>query len=679
MTNVLLEPHILPPFSSIKPEMIVPAISELTERNRKLVNTLVDEITEPTWENFVLPLEQWGDELNQAWSPVGHLSHVADSEAMRTAYNEAIALLSAYSTEMGQHQGLYRLYRKLKESDEWNSMTLAQQKSINDELLGFELSGIALPEEQQKRFAELAKKSSLLSNQFSENVLDATQGWVKEISDQEMLAGIPETGVATLKQNAQLKEKDGWLINLEFPSYLPVMTYADNRELREEVYEAFVTRASEVGPNSGKWDNAETMAEIMAVRAEKSELLGYNNWAEVSLVQKMAESPEQVLSFLYELADKSLPQAKSEFDELQQFAKAHLDIDELKPWDLAYVSEKLKQQKYSISDEELRPYFPVNTVINGLFETATRLFGVSFQEQKEFDTYHPDVKFFKVLEGEEHVASFYLDLYAREGKRGGAWMDDCRVRRATNQGIQIPVAYLTCNFTAPVGDKPALLTHNEVTTLFHEFGHGIHHMLTKVEVASVSGINGVAWDAVELPSQFMENFCYEPEALAFISGHFETGEPLPEDLLNKMLAAKNFQSGMAMMRQLEFSLYDFELHHQYRLGKDNLITDLVSKVKDKVSVVPRVEFARFQNSFSHIFAGGYSAGYYSYKWAEVLSADAFSKFEEEGVFNSATGSSFKENILEKGGSDDAMNLFVAFRGRKPEVEPLLRHSGIKAA
>lgn len=676
MTNVLLENHTLPPFSSIRADQIVPAIKTLTGRNRQRINELVQNTQKPTWENFIAPLEAWDDEINQAWSPVGHLSSVADSPELREAYKEGVQILSEYATELGQHKGLYDLYLKLKRSDNWNALSTAQKKSIDDMLINFELSGISLPEQKQQEFAELNRKNALLTNQFSENVLDATQGWSKSISDISMLTGIPETGLGTLAQNAKLKEQDGWLINLEFPSYLPVMTYADNRELRQEVYEAFVTRASDQGPNAGKWDNAQNMADILNVRIRKAELLGYQNWSEVSLVRKMAEEPKQVLDFLYELAEKSLPQAKVEVAELAEFASSDLGIKELQPWDLAYASEKLKQQKYAISDEELRPYFPVDRVISGLFETASRIFGVTFQEQQGVDLYHPDVKFYQVMENGNPIAGFYLDLYARSGKRGGAWMDECRVRRSLNEGVQNPVAYLTCNFTAPIEGKPSLLTHNEVTTLFHEFGHGLHHMLTKIDVAAVSGINGVAWDAVELPSQFMENFCYQPEALSFISGHHESGEPLPEALLEKMLAAKNFQSAMQMMRQLEFSLYDFELHTQFRAGEEHLVMELLQQVKDKVSVVPYVPFARFQNSFSHIFSGGYAAGYYSYKWAEVLSADAFSRFEEEGVLNQTTGMAFKKAILEKGGSEPAMDLFTEFRGRQPEVEPLLRHSGI---
>ncbi|AJQ92760.1 oligopeptidase A [Gynuella sunshinyii] len=671
MSNPLLESHRLPPFSRIRAEHVVPAIGQLIEQNRAEINELVNSPETPDWETFLNPIQQLTDRLEQAWSPIGHLAYVKDSEELREAYKQALEMMSAYSTEFYQNEGLCRKYQQI----DLDKLDRPARKAVENALLDFKLSGISLPQEQRSRYAEIAQRLSKLGSQFQENVLDATQGWSKHIIDQKDLAGLPESALATLAQNAKNKGKDGWLITLEFPSYLPVMTYADNRSLRREVATAFSTRASDQGPNAGQWNNAAVMAEILDLRTEEADLLGYGNYSELSLAKKMAKSPKQVLDFLNELADKSYPQAGEEFAELTAYARQNLGVSKLDPWDVAYASEKLKQHSYSISQEELKPYFPVNRVIDGLFQTAQRLFAVEFREQQDFDTYHPDVKLFEITSQGEHIASFYLDLYAREGKRGGAWMDVCRSRIPG----QLPVAYLTCNFTAPVGDKPALLTHMEVTTLFHEFGHGIHHMLTQVEVSAVGGINGVAWDAVELPSQFMENFCYEPEALAFISGHFETGEPLPKDLLDKMLAAKNFQSAMQTVRQLEFALFDFELHTQYRHGHPEWIRTVIDSVRDRVCVVPVLPENRFENSFSHIFGGGYAAGYYSYKWAEVLSADAFSRFEEEGVFNAETGLSFRREILEKGGSEDAMTLFKNFRGREPSVDALLRHSGIKAA
>jgi len=677
MSNPLLQTQVLPPFEQIEAEHVVPAVTELTNRNRQRIAQLVKEVEEPTWENFIAPLEDWADELQQAWSPVGHLSYVKDSPELREAYKESIQLLSAYHTELGQNRGLFEGYTKIRNSDAFKQLSQAQQQTIENALIDFSLTGIGLPEAEQKEFAELASQLAELSNRFQENVLDATQGWTLLIEDEARLAGLPETAKGTLAQNAKLKEQTGWLINLEFPSYLPVMTYCDDGDIRKQVYLAQITRASEVGPNAGQWDNTETIRHLLEGRLKKAKLLNYDNFAQVSLAKKMAEDEGQVLAFLDELASKSYPQAQREFSELAAFAQEHLGLSELQPWDVTYVAEKLKLHQYSVSQEELRPYFPVDQVMKGLFETASRLFGVSFQQATDFESYHPDVRYYQVMKDGDPVASFYLDMYAREGKKGGAWMDDCRIRRRTEAGLQLPVAYLVCNFTAPLGDdQPSLLTHNEVTTLFHEFGHGLHHMLTQVEVSEVSGINGVAWDAVELPSQFMENYCWQPEALAFISGHYESGEPLPKELLDKMLAAKNFGSAMQMVRQLEFALFDFRLHAEFDPGEAKQVASIMDQVRQQVSVVPVVPDNRFQNAFSHIFAGGYAAGYYSYKWAEVLSADAFSLFEEKGIFDPATGTSFRDNILAKGGSEPAMNLFKAFRGREPEVEPLLRHSGI---
>jgi len=482
--------------------------------------------------------------------------------------------------------------------------------------------------------------------------------------------------VAAARQAAEAKGEDGWLLTLDFPSYIPVMTYADDRALREEVYTAFATRASDQGPHAGQWDNSAVMQEILQLRLEKAQLLGFENYAEYSLATKMAEDPDQVIGFLRDLAEKSLSEAKREYQELCDFAREEFGMASLEAWDVTYFGEKLKHARYEISQEMLRPYFPLPKVLEGMFDVAQRLFGIDICEITEFDSWHKDARHFEVRRNEELIARFYLDPFAREKKRGGAWMDDCRVRRRLDDGsLQLPVAYLVCNFNPPVGDDPALLTHNEVTTLFHEFGHGIHHMLTRIEAADVSGINGVAWDAVELPSQFLENWCWEPEALALISGHYQTGETLPQALLDKMLAAKNFQSGMMMVRQLEFSLFDFQLHREYQPGETE-VQAVLDRIRSEVAVVNPPVLNRFQHSFSHIFAGGYAAGYYSYKWAEVLSADAFSRFEEEGIFNTQTGADFLHAILEQGGSREAMALFTEFRGRKPEVDALLRHSGI---
>jgi len=585
--------------------------------------------------------------------------------------------LSQYWTELGQNKGLYEAFKAIHDRDDFAQLSQPQKKVIEDNLRDFKLSGIALPEAEQKRFGELKQRLSELTTRFSENVLDATGGWQKLLDSEDDLAGLPAMSLAAAKQMAEAKELDGWLVTLDFPSYLAVMTHADNRELRREMYEAFSTRASDQGPNAGKWDNSEVMTEILTLRQELATLLGFNHYGEYSLATKMAETPEQVIGFLTDLAVKSKVVAQRDYDELAAYAKAQ-GVDDPQAWDLTYYGEKLKQEKYSVSQEALRPYFPMPKVLDGLFTVAGKLFDIQISEVAEFDSWHNDARLFEVSRGGQLIARFFLDPYARDKKRGGAWMDDCRVRRRLDDGaLQLPVAYLVCNFNAPVGDDPALLTHDEVTTLFHEFGHGLHHMLTQIEEADVSGINGVAWDAVELPSQFLENWCWEPEALALISGHYQSGESLPQAMLDKMLAAKNYQSGMMMVRQLEFALFDFRLHMEYDAGKTQVQT-VLDEVRQQVAVVQPPAFNRFQHGFSHIFAGGYAAGYYSYKWAEVLSADAFSRFEEEGIFNEQTGADFRHAILEQGGSREPMALFVEFRGREPQVDALLRHSGITA-
>ena len=677
--NPLIGLEGLPPFSKIEPVHVVPAVkAAIAECRAKIDEVLATKSY--TWNDLVLPLEEADDKLSRLFSPVSHMNSVVNSDELREAYEQCLPLLSEYSTFVGQHQGLYDAYNTLHNSDEVKSLTIAQQKTITNALRDFELSGIALKPEQQKRYGEISARLSELASKFGNNVMDATLAWQKHITDESELAGLPESALALGADTAQSKELEGWVFTLDFPSYLPIMTYADNRELREEFYTAFVTRASDQGPNAGEFDNSAIMSEELALRHELAELLGFSSYADMSLATKMAETPEQVFSFLEDLAAKSKPQAEQELAELTAYAKDKHGVTELAAWDYAYYGEKLKQEKYAISDEVLRPYFPANKVLSGLFTTVNRLFGISVKEVTEFDTYHPDVRFFEIYDSSNTLRGrFYLDLYARDRKRGGAWMDDCMGRKVRANGeLQTPVAYLVCNFNKAVGDKPALFTHNEVTTLFHEFGHGIHHMLTQVDAAPVAGINGVAWDAVELPSQFLENWCYEEEALSFISGHYETGEPLPKELLDKLLAAKNFQSGMQMLRQLEFSLFDFTIHHTYKAGEPCNIQATLDEVRSKTAVVKAPAFNRFQHGFSHIFAGGYSAGYYSYKWAEVLSADAFSKFEEEGIFNPATGEAFLKNILEKGGSEEPMELFKKFRGREPQVDALLRHSGIAA-
>ncbi|MUI55561.1 oligopeptidase A [Aliivibrio fischeri] len=680
MSNPLLTFTDLPPFSQIKPEHIQPAVEQaIADCRAKIEEVLASDVT-PSWESIIVPLAETDDRLSRIWSPVSHLNSVKNSEAWREAYEACLPELSEYGTWVGQHKGLYEAYKSIKESEAFASLSQAQQKTIIDELRDFDLSGIGLPADQQKRYGEISKRSSELSSNFSNNVLDATMGWSKHITDEKELSGLPESAMAAAKAAAEAKELDGWLLTLEMPSYLPVMTYCDNKPLRKEIYEAFVTRASDRGPNAGKWDNSAIMEEELQLRHEIARLLGFGSYSDKSLATKMAESPTQVLGFLNDLATKAKPQGEREVEELKAFVKEEFGIDELDLWDITYYSEKLKQKLYQISDEELRPYFPESKAVSGLFEVLNRLFGMTVVEREGVDVWHESVRFFDIFDSTNTLrGSFYLDLYAREHKRGGAWMDECRVRRLTQEGeLQTPVAYLTCNFNKPVGGKPALFTHDEVVTLFHEFGHGIHHMLTQIDVASVSGINGVPWDAVELPSQFLENWCYEEEALAFISGHYETGEPLPKEMLDKMLAAKNFQSAMFILRQLEFGLFDFTLHTNFDPELGGRVLETLAEVKAKVAVLPSVEWNRFSHSFGHIFAGGYSAGYYSYLWAEVLSADAFSRFEEEGIFNTEIGQSFLNNILEMGGSEEPMELFKRFRGREPQVDAMLRHAGIGA-
>ncbi|EXU77240.1 oligopeptidase A [Erwinia papayae] len=678
MTNPLLTSFTLPPFSAIKPEHVVPAVTKALEDCRAAVETAVAKGAPYTWESLVQPLAEVDDRLGRLFSPVSHLNSVKNSPELREAYEQTLPLLSEYSTWVGQHKGLYQAYRNLKEHS-YEGLSLAQKKAVDNSLRDFELSGIGLSPEKQKRYGEIAARLSELGSKYSNNVLDATMGWSKLIADESELSGLPESALAAAKAQAEAKEQQGWLLTLDIPSYLPVMTYCDNPALREEMYRAYSTRASDQGPNAGKWDNSEVMAEELALRHELAQLLGFASYADKSLATKMAENVEQVTGFLTDLAQRARPQAEKELQQLRAFAKKEHGVDELQPWDLTYYGEKQKQHLYTINDEQLRPYFPEERAVSGLFEVVKRIYGITAQERKDVDVYHPDVRFFDLFdESGELRGSFYLDLYAREHKRGGAWMDDCvgQMRKADGS-LQKPVAYLTCNFNRPLAGKPALFTHNEVTTLFHEFGHGLHHMLTRIETPGVSGINGVPWDAVELPSQFMENWCWEPEALAFISGHYETGEPLPQALLDKMLAAKNYQAALFILRQLEFGLFDFRLHAEFEPAKGAQILEMLQEIKKQVAVVPGPSWGRFPHAFSHIFAGGYAAGYYSYLWADVLAADAYSRFKDEGIFNRETGQSFLDNILTRGGSEEPMELFRRFRGREPQLDAMLDHYGIQ--
>ena len=676
----------LPAFSKIKPEHIKPAVEQAITDCKKIISDTLSNNTDFTWENLVLPIDEGDDVLSKLWSPVSHMNSVLSSDELREAYESCLPLLSEYGTFVGQNQNLYQAYQSLKDGETFQHLDTAQQKVITNALRDFKLSGIALNDANKKRYGEIVSRLSDLGSNYSNNVLDATHAFTVNIAHESHLSGLPASALAAAKALAQSKDKKGYLFTLDFPSYLPVMTYCDNRDLRETMYSAFVTRASDQGPNAGEFDNSAIMNETLALRHELANLLGFANYGEKSLATKMANSVDEVMSFLLELAQKSQHQGEKDMQELMGFAQSEYAQTELKAWDLAYYSEKLKHKRYAISDEELRPYFPKDKVVNGLFDVVNKLFGLNIKIRQNIDTWHKDVSFYDVFDQSgEQRGSFYLDLYARENKRGGAWMDECIGRhQLINGSIQYPVAYLTCNFNAPLGDTPALFTHDEVVTLFHEFGHGLHHILTQINVSAVSGINGVPWDAVELPSQFLENWCWQPDALAFISGHFETGEPLPQAMLDKMLAAKNYQSAMQMLRQLEFSIFDFTMHANYQpsvensaLNNSDYIQQTLDQVREQYSVVTTPDFNRFQHGFSHIFAGGYAAGYYSYKWAEVLSADAFGLFEAQGIFNTDTGQAFLTNILEKGGSEEPSELFKAFRGRAPEIEALLKHSGIE--
>jgi len=580
---------------------------------------------------------------------------------------------------MGQHQGLFQAYRQIATGEEYQRLDTAQKKVIDNTLRDFRLSGIELNQAERDRYKELQQSLSQLGSQYSDNVLDATNAWSRHVSDEALLSGLPDSARALAQQTAGRRQLEGWVFTLEFPSYYPVMTYADNRALREELYTAYTTRASDQGPQAGQWDNTGTMEQILAQRHEAAQLLGYQNYAERSLATKMAESTDQVMGFLQDLAQRSHSPALAELDEVRAFARSHYQLQELCAWDVGYYSEKLRQSKYAISQEELKPYFPEPRVVSGLFAIVGKLYGLQIESVDDVDSWHEDVAFYRIRDEAGTLrGEFYLDLYARPLKRGGAWMDECISRRRSNNGLQVPVAYLTCNFSPPIGDQPALFTHDEVITLFHEFGHGLQHMLTQIDYTGVSGISGVAWDAVELPSQFMENWCWEREALDLFSGHFESGKKIPQALYERMQAARNFQSAMQMVRQLEFAIFDLRIHRDYDPQQGARIHATLNDVRKQVAVLQPPAFNRFENGFTHIFGGGYAAGYYSYKWAEVLSADAFSAFEETGIFNRDTGNRFLTSILEQGGSREPMELFVEFRGREPSINALLRHSGLAA-
>jgi oligopeptidase A len=663
--NPLLDFSGLPRFAEIKPEHVTPAVDQLLADGRATVSASIN--ANPTWEAFIAPLEDANERIGRAWGQVSHLHAVMDNPELREVYNANLPKITKYWTELGQNQQLFEKYKALHAAAQFSGLSAARKRIVENAIRDFRLGGAELPPEKKKRYAEIQEELSKLGAKFSENLLDATNAFSLYITEKET-AGIPDDVLQAAREAAQKDGKEGWKFTLHMPSYLPVMQYADDRALREKMYRASSTRASEFG--KPEWDNAPLIAKIVPLRRELAQLLGYRNYAEVSLVAKMAESPDQVLAFLDDLARRARPFAEKDVEELREF------FPDLQAWDVAYASEKLRLKRYSFSDQEVKQYFPEDAVIRGLFRVAESLYQISFVESKA-PVWHPDVRFFEVRDASGNaIGQFYMDLYARETKRGGAWMDDAITRRRKRERIQNPVAYLNCNFSRPVGSKPALFTHDEVLTLFHEFGHGLHHLLTRVEDLGVSGINGVEWDAVELPSQFMENFCWEWDVLREMTRHVDTGQPLPRPLFEKMLAAKNFQSGLMMLRQIEFAVFDMRLHYSFDPASGRSAQDLLEEVRQQVAVLFPPKYNRFPNSFGHIFGGGYAAGYYSYKWAEVLSADAYSLFEEKGVLSPDAGARFRDEILAVGGSRPAAESFKAFRGREPQVEALLRHNGM---
>jgi len=680
MENPLLEfaaSGELPAFDRILPGHAEPAIDALLAQNRAALAARLADSAPPDWENFAEPLEELGDRLARVWSAIGHLWGVCNTGEWRAAYNACLPKVTAYGLELAQSEPLYRAYEALSGAPGFADESRARRKAVSDALRDFRLAGVALPPARKERFRQCALRLSELQAKFEENLLDATQGWTLHVTDEARLAGMTASGKAQAAGRARAKDLDGWLLTLDFPGYDAVMTHADDRALRAQVYEAYATRASDQGPQAGAHDNTALIGEILALRHEQARLLGYRSFAEYSLATKMAQSPAEVERFLLELGGKARAHAQRELDELRALAARLGGAAEVQPWDLAYYAEKLKQETLGLSDEELRPYFPAPQVIAGLLALAARLYGVRFEAAPGIPAWHADVTVYELKDAlGRPFAHFYLDPYARDHKRGGAWMDECRIRRRAAAGLQPPAAFLTCNFAPPLPGQPALLTHHEVLTLFHEFGHGLHHLLTRVDVAAVAGIHGVEWDAVELPSQFMENWCYERDTLRGFARHWQTGADLPDALLDKLRASRVFHSGLATVRQLEFALFDLRLHRDYDPAAGPRLLETLAQVRDEVSVLRPPEWHRFPHSFSHVFAGGYAAGYYGYKWAEVLSADAFSAFEEEGLADPAVARRFRDTVLAQGGSRPAMELFVEFRGRTPSLEPLLRQSGL---
>jgi oligopeptidase A len=666
----------LPTFTDILPENVESALDKILDDNRTQLNALLS-LKKYSWEELIQPLEDMDVKLHDMWAIVAHLNNVKNNKALQEVYQKCLLKLTEYQSQLSQNVDLYHAYETIKANVE--NLDQAQQKIIDNTLLDFKLNGVHLSSKEKSQFLKLEKKLAELESQFEQNLLDATDAWKKLIIDEREINGLTEDAKYLAQKEAERSGKPGWMLTLQIPCYIAVMTYAENRSLREEMYHAYVTRASEIGSNNSKFDNSPIMEEILILRQQKANLLGYSNFAELSLVKKMAKKPERVIQFLTEIVQYAKPKAKNEWEELKQFALQQDNIDHLQAWDVAYYSEKLRQKQYNISQEELRPYFPIDLVLKGLFFIAEQLYGIKITKETGVDIWHPDVQFFQVHnENNDRIASFYLDLYARPQKRGGAWMDHCYDRHLNSKkNLQLPVTFLVCNFTPPTNSKPALLTHDEVLTLFHEFGHGLHHMLTTINYVGVSGLNNVAWDAVEFPSQFMENFCWEKQCLDIFAKHYQTGETLPQAMVDRLIASKNYHTGLQTLRQLEFALFDFKLHLIYDAQKETSIQELLNNVRKEVGVIPVPCYNRFQHSFSHIFGGGYAAGYYSYKWAEVLSADAFELFLQQGVLNRQLGEQLQEKFLSQGGAKDALELYIDFRGREPSIDALLVQLGMK--
>ncbi|HAT8635368.1 TPA: oligopeptidase A [Legionella pneumophila] len=664
----------LPQFSHIKIEHFKSHLDALLKNHLEEIDRLLKENHHYTWDNLIYPLDSLADELERFWSPFAHMHAVMDSEAIRESYEACLPLLSAYDAAIGHNQDLYEAIKSIDQ----HSLNPAQKKIIADSIQDFELSGVALSKANKKRFEAIQSRLAELSSKFENNVLDATHAYTIHITEAERVAGLPEHALNTAKELAHEKGLDGFVLTLEYPCFQAVITHAEDRTLREEMYRAYITRASDQGPNAGTFDNTPLIDEILSLRHDKAELLGFNNFAELSLATKMAASTNQVTEFIYDLISRTRDKGKAEFRQLEVFAQDKWNLSPVNPWDVAYLSEKRRQDLYSLSQEELRPYFPQPKVMQGLFAIVKKLFGMSIEEIEGVDVWHKDVQCYCIVDESNQTRGYiYTDLFARPHKRNGAWMDSMQSRRKLEDGtVQLPIATLTCNFAKPSANRPAMLSHDEVVTLFHEFGHCLHHVLTQVDYLGGSGINGVEWDAVELPSQFFENWCWDEHALSLLTSHVDTGETLPSALYERLIAAKNFQSAMAMLRQMEFALFDFRIHQEYQTGKASFVANILADVRSKTSVVPIVPYNRFQHSFSHIFGGGYAAGYYSYMWAEVLSSDAFARFEEEGIFNPKTGHDFLKSILEAGGSRKAADAFIEFRGRPATIDALLRHNGI---